>query len=82
LGVKRIVTYTEESGGVFHIDCATCPLIPAFQALEQKPAACVSGIVTNMQGHVPIHTCKHYQKDSIASEPEKKLVIICGKEDA
>lgn len=79
---KRIVTFTEEEGGVFHIDCADCPLIPAFKALDQKPHACIAGIVTNMQGPVPIHTCKHYQKDSIANEPEKKLSIICGKEDA
>jgi hypothetical protein len=80
--MKREVTYTEEKGGIFHIDCQTCPLIPAFQALDQKPQACVAGLVTNIQGHVPINTCKHYQKDSIANEPEKKLSIICGKEDA
>jgi len=79
--MKRIVTYTEELG-VFHIDCPTCPLIPAFDLLDQKPKPCVSGMVTNMQGHMPIHTCKHYQKDSLANEPEKKLSIECGKENA
>jgi hypothetical protein len=80
--MKRIVTYTEEEGGVFHIDCATCPLIPAFQALDKKPEACMAGMVTNVQGHVPIHTCKHYVKDSIANEPGKILSIQCGKEGA
>ena len=78
--MKRIVTYTDEGHGVFHIDCADCPLIPAFVALDKKPESCIAGIVTNVQGYVPIHTCKHYQKNSIANEPEKKLSIICGKE--
>ena len=79
--MKRIVSYAENLG-VFHIDCAECPLIPAFTALDKKPESCVSGMVTNMQGHMPIHQCKHYAKDSIANEPEKKLSIQCGREDA
>ena len=79
--MKRIVTYAEELG-VFHIDCPTCPLIPAFEALDQKPTSCVSGLVTKMQGHCPIHACKHYAKNSLANEPEKQLSIQCGKEDA
>lgn len=79
--MKREVTYKEELS-VFSIDCATCPLIPAFQLLEQKPTACVSGMVTNMQGHVPIHTCKHYAKDSISNGDNKTLWIECGKEVA
>jgi len=77
--MKQIVNY-QEKNGVFSIDCPTCPLIPVFEALGQKPTACVAGMVTNMQGHMPIHTCKHYQKNSIANEPEKKLSIQCGKE--
>jgi hypothetical protein len=76
--MKRIVEYKEEIG-VFSITCPDCPLLTAFEELNQKPWACVSGMVTNMQGHVPIHTCKHYTKDSIANEAEKKLSIECGK---
>jgi len=79
--MKRQVSYAEELG-VFHIDCADCPLIPAFKALDQKPTACVSGMVTNIQGHMPIHTCKHYAKDSISNGENKTLWIECGKEDA
>lgn len=80
--MKRQVTYTEKNGGVFHIDCTSCPLIPAFKALDKKPEACIAGIVTNMQGHVPIQTCKHYAKDIISNGEEKTLWIECGKEES
>lgn len=79
--MQREVTYKEELG-VFSIDCATCPLIPAFKALGQKPQSCVAGMVTNMQGHMPIHTCKHYGRKSLANGENKTLNIQCGKEDA
>jgi len=80
--VKRQVTFTEEEGGVFHIDCESCPLLPAFAALDKKPEACMAGMVTNMQGPVPIHTCKHYAKNSISNGEGKTLWLECGKEDA
>jgi hypothetical protein len=76
--MKRIVTYTEELG-VFSVDCAECPLIPHLKALDQPSKPCLSGMVTNMQGHMPIYTCKHYQKDSITNEPGQKLSVICNQ---
>ena len=78
--MKREVKYKEEVG-VFSIDCSDCPLIPAFVALDKKPESCVAGIATRMQGHVPIHKCKHYLQDSISNGPEKTLWIECKKED-
>lgn len=78
--MKRNVTYTEEYGGIFHIDCAECPLIPAFQSLDKKQEACISGVVTNIQGQIPIHQCKHYAKDSISNE-NHSLWLECRKED-
>ena len=80
--MKRIVTYKEESSGIFHISCATCPLLPAFSELGKVPEACVAGIVTNVQGHMPLNTCRHYEKDSLANASEKTLTVICNKEDA
>jgi len=77
--MKRIVTY-QKSLGVFNISCPDCPLNVHADALGVKRKDCVAGMVTNMQGHVPIHQCEHYKKDSIANEPEKQLSIICGKE--
>ena len=77
--MKRLVKY-EESLGIFSIYCDECPLIPAFKELGQKPKACMAGMVTNIQGHMPIHTCDHYAKDSIANEPNNGLSIECGKE--
>lgn len=78
--MQREVTYTEGYAGIFSIDCETCPLIPAFKALDQKPKPCMSGIATKAQGPVPIHICKHYVKDSIATGENKTLNIQCGKE--
>ena len=80
LTMKREVKYKEELG-VFDISCEACPLIPLFKELDQKPQACLAGMVTNMQGHVPIHTCKHYVKDSISNGDDKTLWIECGKEE-
>jgi hypothetical protein len=77
--MRRQVSYTEGDGGVFHIDCAACPLIPAFKALDKKTESCIAGIATNMQGHVPIHICKHYEKNSISNGEENTLWIECGK---
>jgi hypothetical protein len=78
--MKRIVEYGE-SLGVFNIHCPTCPLHVHSDALGSKRQDCIAGMVTNMQGHIPIHTCKHYAKDSLANEPEKKLSIQCQMEE-
>ena len=79
--MKRVVDYAENMG-VFNIHCPTCPLHVHSDALGTKRANCVAGMVTNMQGHMPIHHCPHYVKNSLENEPEKKLVIECGKESA
>ena len=79
--MKRTVTYKEELG-VFHINCETCPLIPAFRELGKVPEACVAGVATNVQGHIPIHTCRHYEKNSLDRDREKnELTIICNKKE-
>lgn len=76
--MKREAKYSEDGIG-FSIGCDDCPLLPALQTLGQKPRPCASGIMTNMQGHVPIAECEHYAKDSIGNEPSGKLSINCNK---
>lgn len=78
--MKRQVTFDEKDGGVFRIECKSCPLIPALETLGEKPRPCIAGIVTNMQGPVPLDTCKHYSKDSISNGDDKTLWVECGKE--
>jgi hypothetical protein len=77
--MKRSVTYKEEEI-TFRIDCADCPLSDALKTLGKEPRPCISGIMTNMQGHVPIATCEHYKKDSIENTDGNGLAIECGKE--
>jgi hypothetical protein len=79
--MKRLVNYHEKMG-VFNIQCDTCPLNVHADALGVKRPDCVAGMATKVQGHIPIHHCEHYSKNSLANEPEKKLSIQCGKEDA
>ena len=79
--MKREVKFKDEGIG-FSISCADCPLLPALETLGQKPRPCVSGIMTNMQGPVPVAECEHYGKNSIANEEGNRLSIECGKESA
>ena len=79
--MKRLVTYKDDGIG-FSITCADCPLLPELMTLGQSPRPCISGIITNVQGRVPIAECKHYQKDSIDSQGAQNLSVECGKEGA
>lgn len=79
--MKRAVQFKEEEI-TFAITCDKCPLKPHLEALGQPPRACVSGIMTNMQGPVPVASCEHYKKDSISNDADKSLMLECGKEDA
>lgn len=72
----RTVELHEGDAGIFGITCSTCPLKVHTDALGQKPPTCINGIITNMQGAVPLGTCKHYEKDSIANAG-KTLTIMC-----
>lgn len=43
--------------GAWAVECPECPLKDALKLLEQKPRSCVTGIVTNCQGAVPLAHC-------------------------
>lgn len=77
MSIRRTVELHEGEAGIFGIDCSTCPLKVHTDALGQKAPDCVHGIITNMQGAIPMGTCKYYEKDSIATEG-KTLEILCA----
>jgi hypothetical protein len=77
MSTRRTVVLSEGDAGIFSIECQECPLKLHTDALGQKAPSCVHGIITNMQGAIPLGTCKHYEKDSIVVEG-KTLVILCG----
>jgi len=77
--IKHKVEFKDE-GATFEIRCSSCPLISHFEAIGAPAAPCVAGVMTNMQGPVPVKSCQHYVKDSIANVTEdNSLSIICRK---
>lgn len=79
--MRRAVTFKDEGIG-FSILCPDCPLLPALKTLGQNPRSCISGLMTNIQGPVPVGQCEYYQKDSITNDEGNRLSVDCGKEDA
>ena len=79
--VVQFVPDKKSPVGAWEVTCAECPMIPHLVALEMPVKPCLSGIITNVQGPVPIGVCKHYAKDSIASDGKgksKKLTLTCN----
>ena len=54
-----------------------CPMLPHLLALGMTPKSCFAGVVTNIQGVVPLAFCKHYVKESFKADGQKKT-IQCG----
>jgi len=79
--VRRRVKFTEGNAGIWDLSCSTCPLLAHTEALGEKPRVCAHGIITNIQGPVPMGTCKHHQKDSLVNEGGS-LFLLCTKADA
>ena len=63
--VRRAVEFHEGNAGIWDITCPTCPLRPHTDALGEKPRVCAHGIYTNIQGPVPMGTCKHHKAESL-----------------
>ena len=57
-------------GDPWSVLCDTCPMKPHTDALGQKAPICTAGMMTNLQGAVPVHLCKHYVKESIRKDGE------------
>lgn len=78
--VKRNVRLTmdkEAFGQPWVVESEECPLRPHTDALGKKPPRCASGMMTNVQGAVPIHLCKYYQQDSIVKDGDL-MTVMCG----
>ena len=73
----RTVKYDEGVLGMWSMTCAECPLIPHAAALGQNPPECAGGIATNMQGPVPLKTCKHLVPNSYANSEDGGITIGC-----
>jgi hypothetical protein len=54
-----------------------CPLKEALDTLGQKPRSCIMGVVTNVQGAVPLTKCEFYGGDkTLTKDP---MTIGCKK---
>lgn len=79
--VRRLVVFTEGNAGVWDLTCPRCPLRIHTDALGQKPQVCAHGVITNIQGPVPMGTCKHHKAESLVNE-KGSLFLLCTKADA
>lgn len=78
---KRPVEFVVEKDspiGAWHINCPTCPKHYYERAAEiEKLSSCVSGISTNMQGAIPLGSCKH----KLNKEWAEPLEVECAFEE-
>ena len=74
----RTVKYDEGFAGLWAMTCAECPLLAHTNALGQAAPDCASGIATNMQGPIPLKTCKHLAPDSYANNEAGEITIGCN----
>jgi Na+/serine symporter len=63
---------------ICNLTCPTCPALTHTNALGIKAWNCMSGIVTNIQGFVPVKTCPNYVADSVAIDAEKTVTLKCS----
>lgn len=75
---RSVIPYQDSQGPIetWDIRCDTCPLSPHLKALGQPGRACLSGVITNAQGAVPLTTCPHYTEES-AKDDDGKVSIEC-----
>jgi hypothetical protein len=74
----RIDMDKDAYGQPWAIRCDGCPMKPHTDALGQAAPICASGLMTNLQGAVPVHMCKHYAKESIRND-NGALTVECGR---
>ena len=78
--VQRIVSLTmdrEAYAQPWIVVSKECPLRQHTDALGKEPPRCASGMMTNIQGAVPVHLCKYYQQDSIVKDGDT-LTVLCS----
>ena len=73
----RIDMDKDAYGQPWAIRCDGCPMKPHTDAFGQSAPICASGLMTNLQGAVPVHLCKHYTKESIRND-NGALTVECG----
>ena len=73
----RIDMDKDAYGQPWAIRCDECPMKPHTDALGQAAPICASGLMTNLQGAVPVHMCKHYAKESIRND-SGALTVECS----
>lgn len=55
-------------GEPWAVFCDECPKKPHADALGLAAPKCAAGLMTNIQGAVPVHQCDHYVKESIRND--------------
>lgn len=79
--LKVKVQLESDDKAIWFARCSECPMHPHQKALGQKLQECQAGMVTNMQGPVPIHTCQHLVKQpdkQSFGESKDGLFVTCG----
>lgn len=73
--MKRNVEMVMENKeiGAWSIKCKDCPLLPHLKALKQKEKCCVAGLITNVQGPVPLARCEHFGGDDTLKDDPLSL---------
>ena len=65
--MKAKLEQTDKGLG-WHMICEECPLLPHLKALKKEARYCQGGIITNVQGPVPLTICEYYVKDSFQED--------------
>lgn len=73
----RIDIDKDSYGQPWSVRCDTCPMKPHTDALGQAAPICASGLITNLQGAVPVNMCKRYAKESIRND-DGALTVECS----
>jgi hypothetical protein len=60
------------------LESSECPMKSALKTLGEKPQFCITGIITNCQGVVPLTHCKFCDGDKTFDETS--MTIECTKE--
>lgn len=71
--MKRRLLEIQSDGGTvdaWHFDCPTCPKWSHQDALKVAREQCVAGIITNVQGAVPLKWCDLANKNTNFDTPD------------
>jgi hypothetical protein len=70
----KAIPELRDDGLIWAMVCKECPLLPHLTALKEKPRDCQGGMMTNVQGAVPLGKCEYYVEDSFKDNVGSSMV--------